>query len=181
MYRWLARRLADVSRVHTIQYTVIPVGISYSAAISSLRPPSMRRVRLRSTSINIYLYEYSCSVFRVTYTSRYEIRDIACHTHRSRICHLIRSAPSADVAVSEYPIAIQLYRVYTYITTAYYKYIPTQATLPNAAIILLKKPTRLAPFLFSTASIPSATAAARESCAEIRESSVHAPKEVGIA
>ena len=174
MYRWLARRLADVSRVHTIQYTVIPVGISYSAAISSLRPPSMRRVRLRSTSINIYLYEYSCSVFRVTLPAY-----IACH--RSRICHLIRSAPSADVAVSEYPIAIQLYRVYTYITTAYYKYIPTQATLPNAAIILLKKPTRLAPFLFSTASIPSATAAARESCAEIRESSVHAPKEVGTA
>ena len=127
VYRWLARRLADVSRVHTIQYTVIPVGISYSAAISSLRPPSMRRVRLRSTSINIYLYEYSCSVFIQSYLhfQIYEIRDIACHTHRSRICHLIRSAPSADVAVSEYPIAIQLYRVYTYITTAYYKYIPT--------------------------------------------------------
>ena len=90
----------------------------------SLRPPSMRRVRLRSTSINIYLYEYSCSVFQsiaVTLPAEH----ISHASTDSRICHLIRSAPSADVAVSEYPIAIQLYRVYTYITTAYYKYIPT--------------------------------------------------------
>ena len=96
-----------MSRVHTIQYTVIPVGISYSAAISSLRPPSMRRVRLRSTSIYIYFYTFhlaaevltltlSLFVFIYVCTETYARQDDT-HTHTHAVSARIGRHRTHDV------------------------------------------------------------------------------------